>query len=66
MKQRIKKTCDGCRASEQGKCHLGFKIKTEYRRSNIIANITYAIYSPAEPCPKPKTYNQYIYLLNNT
>ena len=43
---RIKRTCEGCRASEfHNECSLGYACKE---------------YTPLEPCPKPRTIRQLI------
>lgn len=55
MKKIKAKTCKECRAFNNSRCVLGYKIKTE--------PIFYGISSrgkPLEPCPKPKTYDEYI------
>ena len=52
----MKRTCDGCRAYETGqggtqRCWLGYEMDD--------------IGKPLTPCPKPKTYRDYIYASNN-
>jgi len=49
MKERIKKTCEGCRAFDGpfDSCSLG------YWKDR---------YEPKEPCPKPKTYDKLVEL----
>jgi hypothetical protein len=44
--KKIKKTCEGCRASEfHNECSLGYACRE---------------YTPLEPCPKPRTIRQLI------
>lgn len=43
---RLKKSCQGCRASEwHNECSIGYSCDG---------------YVPKEPCPKPRTYDQLI------
>lgn len=55
MKLKNSKTCNGCKASELNHrderiCGLGFKME--------IGPEPWRIWKPAEPCPKPKTYEE--------
>lgn len=58
MKQRMKKNCEGCRAScilNSAKCELGYKVKSKlYEGCVAIGGI------PQEVCPKPRTYDEYL------
>lgn len=54
MKKINARTCKGCRAFNGSGCDLGFKIET-----NPIFNGLGKRGKPLEPCPKPKTYDEY-------
>lgn len=59
----MKRTCNGCIASDpiSYSCSLRYKIKRE--RINILGSILEKV-SPAENCPKPLTIKSYIKLTN--
>jgi hypothetical protein len=58
MSNKIKKTCEGCRAYKSGGgCLLGYYTKKEYY-GGIGGAVIGA--SPQENCPKPKTIKQLI------
>ncbi len=56
----LRKTCNGCRADNNQKfCDLGFERETSYLKSFCITRIG----KPLEKCPKPRTYDDYVYCL---
>ena len=57
MKVSKKRTCNECRALDEVSymnCGLGYNNKGNYNPHLGINNIV-----PQEPCPKPKTWNDY-------
>lgn len=60
MKMGQKKNCEGCRAIGQSQgqwanCQLGYNNMGRY-----IPNMGIYEIKPQEPCPKPKTFSDYI------
>lgn len=59
---RQKKNCDGCKAlTEDRKCRLGYVMHTD-EKEIIGKMIKFSV--PDEPCPKPKTSTETMYLLS--
>jgi hypothetical protein len=58
IKQR--KKCGNCRAYKSGNCTFGYKVKTIFFGG--IGGIPIDG-KPLEPCPKPLTYESYIYAI---
>jgi len=59
--QRIKKDCNGCKAVSSNGCSLGYKTKDKIVKGfeGLSAGKI-----PMEICPKPRTNNRYIELIN--
>lgn len=55
----MKKSCNNCKALTLDKCYLKFKI-TDIHPISSMPQFYY--YKPLEECPKPKTYDKFIYL----
>ena len=54
----MKRTCDGCKALDMEKCDLGYKTQKLYKEHSFLIKV-----KPLEECPKPKTNDEYLYLL---
>jgi hypothetical protein len=57
----MKKSCDGCRAVSGKNCSLGYNTTVIFKDMKYVTIETVV---PTEPCPKPKTYNDFLYQLN--
>lgn len=56
----MKKSCNGCRAHSGGSyCKLGYITKILYIPILTFGNRELEKMVPLEPCPKPKTYDDY-------
>jgi hypothetical protein len=55
----MKKTCNGCRAINSYGCDLGYNTKITVQRFNGHEDIR----KPLEECEKPKTYSEFIHLM---
>lgn len=55
----MKKTCNGCRAINSYGCDLGYKTKITIQSFNGHQDER----KPLEECEKPKTYSQFIHLM---
>lgn len=53
----MKKSCDGCRADSKETCRLGYQKKVQ--RIRIDDRSYFDIWTPAELCPKPKTWTAF-------
>jgi hypothetical protein len=62
----VKRTCEGCRAKERSVRGLSYLCSLGYKTESVTVNKEWLLFSikPAEECPKPKTYSDYIYLKN--
>lgn len=59
MKISQKRTCNGCKAEDLKSCALNYKVENVFMLGRIVGN------KPLEPCPKPKTHDEFIHLLTN-
>jgi hypothetical protein len=57
----MKKDCCECRALQQGKCVLGYVISPMPKSLCLPGE---NLYTPTEPCPKPRTYERLNKLLS--
>lgn len=55
----MKRNCNGCRASEETSCQLGFKVKSIYVETGKHAG-RHLENKPLEECPKPKTLKEMV------
>lgn len=57
----MKRTCNGCRASEYTNgyysCDLGYEVEQK-----CVENVINVGAKPKKECPKPTTYNEYLML----
>lgn len=59
----MKKTCNGCRAyGNSNSCSLGYQTKVLYIPIPAFGNRELERMVPLEQCPKPRTYNEYLFL----
>lgn len=59
VKSILKRNCNGCRASEETSCQLGFKVKPIYVETGKHLG-RHLENQPMEECPKPKTLKEMV------
>lgn len=59
----MKKSCNGCRAHGKNYCILGYKTKITHVIVPAFGNRSFEKMVPLEECPKPLTYNNYMFEL---